>query len=169
MNPDDSFCRNCKFWISLDDVGEEDRMGECYRYPPVRIENRSVRDETGWEHPFTHEDNWCGEWASLIRAPIDGQRVSATEGLTSQIRNACYRAGADTLQELANGQFPVEWRNVGDVHAARAAIVLLEHGLVPAWVRRLNYGKIRKALGAHAAEEMLGKIETLTASLEAER
>lgn len=52
-------CGNCRYWRRLDDVEqmpEEDVLGECHRYPPVIV---SVEGEQAL--PICEAQHWCGE------------------------------------------------------------------------------------------------------------
>ena len=47
-------CSNCKYWERTSELDS----GDCHRYAPPQSEGGAFYD-----HPCTHEDDWCGEWA----------------------------------------------------------------------------------------------------------
>ena len=67
-------CDGCRFWIDVDepemvlgvDGGIEVAVGKCRRNPPSRatIRNQDTVEAEweNWSHPFTLEDDWCGEF-----------------------------------------------------------------------------------------------------------
>lgn len=161
-------CLTCKFYQAIDHPqGDEPGGGMCVRFPPAYFGGDKT-DPCAWSQPWVLSIDECGEWKAYRPAhPVKGRPVSNAGEIPARVRNVAYVERVETLEELAAcGDF-TEWRNVGDVTAAKTAIVLLKAGLLPAWVRRIEYGRLRKAIGVDLAEDMIHTIETLTASLEA--
>ena len=44
-------CGNCRYWVYKKKPEELTRMGECWRYPPIKVWQRDVS-----------ENIECGEW-----------------------------------------------------------------------------------------------------------
>lgn len=64
-------CRNCRFWRCLTEEILEDSEGECRRYPPILIEDKSSiaykkYDSHSSEFPMTSEYEWCGEFKEIM-------------------------------------------------------------------------------------------------------
>lgn len=58
MNADE-MCANCFYWISIDD---DDRVGECRRFPPVSHPKQTLHIDDRFEFPKTGRYLFCGEW-----------------------------------------------------------------------------------------------------------
>lgn len=62
-------CDGCRFWMEKSEEPDDvtgGAMGLCRRNPPVRAayHDQSVvtSEWENWSHPFTLEDDWCGEF-----------------------------------------------------------------------------------------------------------
>jgi hypothetical protein len=49
-------CRNCKWYDQLPEKGN----GTCKRHPPINLDG---------EHPYTDDENFCGEWSDVSIIP----------------------------------------------------------------------------------------------------
>jgi hypothetical protein len=49
-------CRNCKWYDQLPEKGN----GTCKRHPPINLDG---------EHPYTDDENFCGEWSDVSITP----------------------------------------------------------------------------------------------------
>ena len=49
-------CRNCKWYDQLPEKGN----GTCKRHPPINLVG---------EHPYTDDENFCGEWSDVSIIP----------------------------------------------------------------------------------------------------
>lgn len=59
-------CKACVFFQAIEKV----TYGFCRRYPPQR------RRTDDCDFPYSGGDDWCGEWASEWRAPVQAQSPS---------------------------------------------------------------------------------------------
>ena len=50
-------CQTCRFWDSFDD----ERCGDCHRYPPT-VYGQNEFGDTMTDCPMTNKNHWCGEW-----------------------------------------------------------------------------------------------------------
>jgi hypothetical protein len=49
-------CRNCRWFDQLPEKG----YGACKRHPPINLDG---------EHPYTDDENFCGEWSDASITP----------------------------------------------------------------------------------------------------
>ena len=55
-------CGGCRFWDEVTEVGDEERYGNCRRYPPTMLQF----DESPYPvWPLTAAAEWCGELVSV--------------------------------------------------------------------------------------------------------
>jgi hypothetical protein len=71
-------CRNCKWFDQLPEKG----YGTCKRHPP----------DIDGEHPYTDDENFCGEWSDVSITPEQEERQKLTRQFALAIMSAEYAA-----------------------------------------------------------------------------
>ena len=75
-------CRNCKWFDQLPEKG----YGTCKRHPP----------DIDGEHPYTDDENFCGEWSDKTITPEQEDRQELAQRFAVAIaeRTGCYTPAA---------------------------------------------------------------------------
>jgi hypothetical protein len=69
-------CRNCKWFDQLPEKG----YGTCKRHPP----------DIDGEHPYTDDENFCGEWSDSSITPEQAERRELTRQFAVAIMSTEY-------------------------------------------------------------------------------